>query len=145
MGELNREEVEAKIETAEMRMTSSVARIEERFAAFAALMEERDKETRAIVARIDTEVQPIKAENRDTRKIVVITGITGVLTVIFGVAAINLALLTHFQGGIEAGTRMAGEHEAIRKDIRDLAVSVAEIKQRLPRGAGKEIRFNKWC
>ncbi|TFW16369.1 hypothetical protein E4L96_16500 [Massilia arenosa] len=43
MGELNREEVEARIETAAMRMTSSIVRIEERVAAFAALMEERIK------------------------------------------------------------------------------------------------------
>lgn len=131
MGELNREEVEARIETAEMHMAATIARMEERHEAFVRRLDERDVEWRRVFTRLETDMRDFRddvhREERTTRRTTVVTGISAVLAIFFGVAAVNAALLTHFQGGIEAGTRMAAEHEAIRKDLRDLTVAVSQL------------------
>lgn len=110
------------VETAEMRIAASIAR-----------MEERDRAYKEDVARIRTEMCEFRAEVRadikGLRRTTVMTGISAVLAIFFGVSAINSALLSHFKDGVDAGTGTAAEHEAIRQEVRDLA---ADMQRRHP-------------
>ena len=110
---IRREEVALMIESAESRIAASVARMEERHAALAALMAERDR-------REEVNMAEYRADVKSLRRTVVVTGISATLAILFGVGAISSALLVHFQGGVEAGTRLAAEHEATRQDLREI-------------------------
>ena len=111
--DIRREEVALMIESAESRIAASVIRMEERYHALSALMAERDRRAEANMAEY-------RADVKSLRRTIVVTGISATLVILFGVGAIASGLLTRFQGGVEAGTRLAGEHQAMREDLREI-------------------------
>jgi hypothetical protein len=119
---IEREEVKLMVETAEMRIAASIAR-----------MEERDHGFKEDVARIRAEMSEFRAEVRadikSLRRTIVVIGISAVLAIFFGVNAMNSALFSHFKDGVDAGASTAAEHEALRREMREL---VARIEARLP-------------
>ncbi|HEU4850769.1 MAG TPA: hypothetical protein VFT37_01290 [Telluria sp.] len=110
---IERDEVKLMVETAEMRIAASIAR-----------MEERDHAYKEDVARIRAEMSEFRAEVRadikSLRRTIVVTGISAVLAIFFGVNAMNSALFSHFKDGVDAGASTAAEHEAIRREMREL-------------------------
>ena len=111
--DIRREEVALMIESAESRIAASVARMEERYYALAAMMAERDRRTEADMAEY-------RADVKNLRRTIIVTGISATLAILFGIGAIASGLLAHFQGGVETGTRLAAEHEAMRQDLREI-------------------------
>ena len=106
---IEREEVKLMIETAEMRIAASIAR-----------MEERDIAYKEDLARIRADMSEIRTDIKGLRRTMIVTGISAVLAIFFGVSAMNSALLTHFMEGVDSGQRGAAEHEAIRLELREL-------------------------
>lgn len=108
---IERDEVKLMIETAEMRIAASIAR-----------MEERDLAYKEDMSRLRSEMTGFRAEIRSDikslRRTTVMTGFSAVLAIFFGVSAVNSALLTHFMEGVDAGRRGAYDHEEIRREIR---------------------------
>lgn len=130
---IEREEVKQIVETAEMRIGASVARMEAGMDAFKELMQERDRSYRDEMTRLRAEMTEFRVEVRSDikslRRTIVVTGISAVLAIFFGISAVNSALLTHFQGGLEAGSRIAAEHEAMRQDLRQLSQAIEQRRQ----------------
>ena len=122
---IGREEVKLMVETAEMRIAASIAR-----------MEERDNAYKEDVARIRAEMSEFRAEVRadikSLRRTIVVTGISAVLAIFFGVNAMNSALFSQFKDGVDAASSTAAEHEAIRREMRELFTEHQRREPELP-------------
>jgi len=138
---IEREEAKLMIETAEMRIAASIARMEERDRAHQVNMERLRADSRTELAGLRSDMSEFKAEIRSDikglRRTIVTTGITAVLAIFFGVTAVNSALLTHFMEGVDAGKRGAAEHEEIGREIRQLILE-REREAREPVAAPKK-------
>lgn len=81
------------------------------------------------------QLDEFRAESRNTRKIIVATGLTATLTILFGTAAINATIIQNFHNAFDIGqryssvqnqlavqsvklTQMDGRLEAIEKAVR---------------------------
>lgn len=120
------------IESAESRIAASVARMEERHAALAALMAERDRQMAERDRREEANMAEYRADVKSLRRTIIVTGISATLAILFGVSAVSSVLLVHFQGGVEAGTRLASEHEAMRQDLREIKELLREQRTQPP-------------
>ena len=118
---IEHEEVKQIVETAEMRIAASVGRMETGFVAFKDLMQERDRAHREEFARLRADMADMRSDIKSVRRTTVVTGISATLAILFGLGAINSALLTHFKEGVDGGARAAAEHEAIRREMREMA------------------------
>ncbi|AHG64977.1 hypothetical protein [Advenella mimigardefordensis] len=81
--------LDAKLQAAEARTEARVARLE-------ALVENSIKNNQKAIA-------DFREENKHTRRITVVTGITSVITIILGVAAFNATLLSNMVGSFSMG------------------------------------------
>jgi hypothetical protein len=117
---IEREEARQIVETAEMRIAASVVRIEAGLEAFKELTEERDRAHREEFARLRSDMADMRGDIKSVRRTTVVTGISATLAILFGLSAINSGLLTHFREGVDGGSRAAAEHEAIRREMREL-------------------------
>jgi flagellar biosynthesis component FlhA len=92
MADMTREEVDAKIATNEARSDALVAAILAKMDMLIARMDDMDRRMRDLVASF-----------ADLKKTVILTGISSVLAIMFGMAGFNAALLSNMTGAFESG------------------------------------------
>jgi hypothetical protein len=108
--------VDTKLESAEARAAASMVDFKSFVTATLARMEERDKAAeardadrqladRTRSAQMQRQLDEFRRESRTTRKATVITGITATLTILFGTAAINAAIVQNFHNAFDIGQR----------------------------------------
>lgn len=99
MADMTREEVDAKILANEARSDAQVAAILGKIDALIARMDAFEHEMRETTRGIIAQMNSLK-------KTVIITGITSVLAIVFGVANFNAALLNNMTATFESGKEM---------------------------------------
>lgn len=133
---VEREGVKLMIDATELRFDAQFARMQASLDVAVARMDARvdalQEELRAFRAEMREEVREIRAEMKSLRRTVIVTGISATVAILFGLSAIHAAMLDSLRGGIEAGTSLASEHEAMRRDIREIRADIQEIIKRLP-------------
>lgn len=110
MADMTREEVDAKIVANEARSDAQVAAILGKIDALIARMDAFEREMRETTRGIIAQMNSLK-------KTVIVTGITSVLALTFGVASFNATLLNNMSAMYDSGSasgawRSKMEHEA---------------------------------
>jgi hypothetical protein len=113
MADMNREEVDAKIGASDARTDSKFATVIARFDALTA------------------EVREMKAEMRNIKMTVILTGMSTALAVVFGVAGFNASLLNNMLGSFDSGKERGQWQSEIRKQSIETELALARIRKQL--------------
>ena len=130
--------IDAKLEAVESRMDGRVARIEAALAASASLMEERSRHSDARMDRIETALSELRSETRVSisglKTTIIVTAITAVLAIVFGVAAFNATLLSNMLASYESGKENAAAQAEVRRQVEATAELLKKMERRLDNG-----------
>lgn len=103
MNDITRDELNAKLETIEVKMDARVEAVSAKIDGFLAAQAERDK-------RLDAALAQIGKDNADTKSIItsmkttlVVTALSTVIAIVLGVAAFNTALTSNMLSAFQAG------------------------------------------
>ena len=80
---------------------------------------------------IKSEMQDIKADNRATRRTVIITGITLGIAVVLGVAGFNAMLLSNMISSFESGARISNAQIEVNRQVQETDKRLIAIDKRL--------------
>lgn len=124
-----KEYVDSKLESSEARGAASVAEFRTFVSATLARMEERDAARQRADDIQQKEVQrqldEFRKESRGTRKVIIATGVTTTLTILFGTAGLNAAIIQNFHNAFEIGLRHTTlQHEVAAQNQKTSAVLV---------------------
>jgi len=122
MADMTREEVDAKILANEARSDAQVATILGKIDALIARMDAFEHEMRETTRGIIVQMNSLK-------KTIIVTGITSVLAIVFGVASFNAALLNNMTATFQSGKEMGEIQTEIRKQAAETAKQAAETNQ----------------
>jgi len=136
--------VDSKLESSEARSAAAAAEFRNFVTSTLVRMEQRDAarlhadEIQRV--GIQKQLDEFRSESRTTRKVIIATGVTATLTILFGTAGINAAIIQNFHNAFDIGMRdsnlqnemaaqnqktstvlvqMDGRLAAIEKSIRD--------------------------
>ncbi|KQV61599.1 hypothetical protein [Duganella sp. Root336D2] len=120
---------DSKLKSSEARSAASVAEFRTFVSATLARMEERDAARQRADDIQHKEVQrqldEFRKESRGTRKVIIATGVTATLTILFGTAGLNAAIIQNFHNAFEIGQRHATlQHEMAVQNQKSSAVLV---------------------
>jgi len=110
--------LEAKLETIEARMDGRVASIEGKIDTFLAAQQERDKASDTRFSRIESDVSEIKTLFGSMKTTMIVTAITTVLAIVIGIAGFNAMLTSNMLASFQAG----------RADVSVQRVAIPEVK-----------------
>lgn len=103
MSEITREEFSAKIETIEVKMDARVELVSAKIDAFVATQAERDKRLESVIAQIGVSQAETKAGLSSMKNTMIITAISTVIAVVFGIASFNTALTANMMSAFQLG------------------------------------------
>lgn len=129
---IEREEVKLMIDATELRIEAELARMKSSMDVALARMDARidaiHEELRAFRGDMRGELREIRADMKSLRRTVIVTGISAAVAILFGLSAIHSAMWENLRGGLEAGTSLSAEHEAMRRDIRDMRGDIEDMR-----------------
>nr|WP_315391704.1 hypothetical protein [uncultured Duganella sp.] len=138
--------IDAKLEAVESRMDGRIARIESALAASASLvderlrhtdakMDERSRQSDARMDRIETALSELRFETRSSisglKTTIIVTAVTAVLAIVFGVAAFNATLLSNMLAAFESGKQTAATQAEVKRQVEATAVLLNKMEQRV--------------
>lgn len=121
-----REEIDAKLETIEVRMDGRVAAIEAKIDGLVGVLNERFKRIDERMERIETATKETQASIGDLKKTMLVTALSSVIAIVLGVATFNTTLFSNMAFLFESG-KNSGIHEAELK--RQTEATAALLKQ----------------
>jgi hypothetical protein len=124
MADMTREEVDAKIVANEARSDAQVAAILGKIDALIARMDAFEQEMRETTRGIIDQMNSLK-------KTIIITGITSVLAIIFGVASFNATLLNNMNAMYDSGTASGAWRSKMEQETAETGLILQKINQRL--------------
>jgi hypothetical protein len=127
-----REEIDATLETAEVRMDGRVAAIEANINGFMGRIEERSLRTDDRFARIENGLKETQASIRSLKTTMIVTAISSVLAIVFGIAAINATLLSNMVASFESGRNVSAAQAEVRRQAEETAVLLKQLQDRMP-------------
>ncbi len=86
-------------------------------------------------AETRSEIRELRGQMSSLKTTIVVTGIASVLTVIFGVAGINAALLSNMLASFESGKSAAATHAELKQQGEETATLVRQIQRQLQQPA----------
>lgn len=117
MSDMNREELNAKLEAVEARMDSRVASIEGKIDAFIAVQAEQIKQNERRFETYERDVRDMRAEIKSDFKslksAIIVTAITTVLAIVIGVASFNATLTSNMLAAFQVGKEYRSPPPAI--------------------------------
>jgi len=129
MSAVTREEIDAKLETIEVRMDGRLSSIEAKIDGFVCRIEDR-------FGRMETDLSESRKEFRSLKTTILTTGIGAVVAIVLGVAAFNAALLSNMLASFESGkntatalTQATEQLKQTQNELKSLAASLKEQKQ----------------
>ena len=123
--------VDSKLESAEARNAASMAEFKGLVSAALARMDERDKAAESRQVEMQKQFDAFHAESRTTRKVVIATGITATLTILFGTAAINAAIIQSFHNAFDIGQRYSNLQNDISLQSQKTTATLKLMDERL--------------
>jgi hypothetical protein len=127
-----REEIDATLETAEVRMDGRVAAIEANINGFMGRIEERSLRTDDRFVRIENGLKETQASIRSLKTTMIVTAISSVLAIVFGIAAINATLLSNMVASFESGRNVSAAQAEVRRQAEETAVLLKQLQDRMP-------------
>jgi len=124
MADMTREEVDAKIVANEARSDAQVAAILGKIDALIARMDAFEQEMRETTRGIIDQMNSLK-------KTIIITGITSVLAIIFGVASFNATLLNNMNAMYDSGMASGVWRSKMEQETAETRLILQKINQRL--------------
>jgi len=103
MNDITRYELDAKLETIEARMDGRVASIEAKIDSFLSAQAERDKRVDLDIARMAESQAGIRADIKSMKTTTIVTAITAVLAIVFGIATFNATLTSNMISAFQMG------------------------------------------
>lgn len=103
MNDITRDELNAKLETIEVKMDARVEAVSAKIDGFLAAQAERDKRLDAALAQIGKDNGETKSSISSMKTTLVVTAISTVVAIVLGVAAFNTALTSNMLSAFQAG------------------------------------------
>lgn len=129
------EYIDAKLEAVESRMDGRVARIESALAASAALTDERSRHFDARMARMEAALSDLRSETRSAiaslKTTVIVTAISAVLAIVFGVATFNATVLSNMVASFESGKNTAAAQAEVKRQTEETAALLKRMREEL--------------
>jgi len=101
--------VDSKLDSSEARSAAAAAEFRAFVTSTLVRMEERDAARQRADeiqrAEIQKKLDEFRNDSRATRKVIIATGVTATLTILFGTAAINAAIIQNFHNAFDIGMR----------------------------------------
>jgi hypothetical protein len=127
-----REEIDATLATAEVRMDGRVAAIEANINGFMGRIEERSLRTDDRFVRIENALKETQASISSLKTTMVVTAITSVLAIVLGIAAINATLLSNMVASFESGRNLSAAQAEVKRQAEETATLLRQLQDRMP-------------
>lgn len=142
MEPVSRPELDAKLEAIEARMDARVASIEGKIDTMLARMEGRDAAYEQRFVSLDQRFTGVEESLKDTRAAIsnlktttIITAVSAVLAIVFGVAAFNATVLSNMVASFESGKSTAAAQAEVKLQAKETQQLLDEIKKSVAPGA----------
>ncbi|CAH0179040.1 hypothetical protein SRABI123_01390 [Pseudomonas sp. Bi123] len=112
MNDITREELNAKLETIEVRMDARVESVSAKIDGFLAAQAERDKRLDAALSQISANHSETKNSLSSMKTTMVITAVSTVLAIVFGIASFNTALTSNMMAAFQVGLSKSDQPQA---------------------------------
>lgn len=119
-----REEIDAKLETIEVRMDGRVASIEAKIDGLVARMDQR-------MSSIESTVKDTQASIGNLKSTTIVTAIGAVLTIVLGVAAFNATVLSNMVASFESGKNTSAAQSEVKRQSEETAALLKQIQQQV--------------
>lgn len=134
-----REEIDAKLETIEVRMDGRLASIEAKIDAFMARLDERfiriDERFDRMgdrMTNVETTMKETQASISNLKTTTIVTAISAVLAIVLGVAAFNATVLSNMVASFESGKNTSAAQAEVRRQSEETAALLRELKAQMP-------------
>jgi hypothetical protein len=134
-----REEIDAKLETIEVRMDGRVASIEAKIDGFMARLDERGMRMDERFDRSDERMAGIETTSKETqasigslKSTMIVTALSTVLAIVLGVAAFNATVLSNMVASFESGKNTASAQADLKRQAEETAALLKQIQAQLP-------------
>lgn len=126
-----REEIDAKLETIEVRMDARVAAIQSSIDGFAGVMNERFKSIDERMGRFEGVMKDTQASIGNLKTTMVVTAISAVLAIVLGVAAFNATVLSNMVASFESGKNTTAAQGEVKRQSEETARLLRELDARM--------------
>jgi hypothetical protein len=103
MNDITREELTAKLETIEVKMDARVESVSAKIESFLSAQAERDKRLDAVLSQIGVNQSETKNSLSSMKTAMVVTAVSTVLAIVFGIASFNSALTSNMMAAFQVG------------------------------------------
>jgi hypothetical protein len=129
----DRDFVDAKFEAVESRMDGRVARIEAALTASTSLVDERSRHADARMERMETALLELKSETRSAisglKTTIIVTAISAVFAIVFGVAAFNATVLSNMVASFESGKNTSAAQAEVKRQVEETAALLKKMRE----------------
>ncbi|USX22617.1 hypothetical protein NHH82_10845 [Oxalobacteraceae bacterium OTU3REALA1] len=129
----DRDFVDARFEAVESRMDGRVARIEAALAASTALVDERSRHADARMERMESALSELRSETRSAisglKTTIIVTAISAVFAIVFGVAAFNATVLSNMVASFESGKNTSAAQAEVKRQVEETAALLKKMRE----------------
>lgn len=129
----DRDFVDAKFEAVESRMDGRVARIEAALSASTSLVDERSRHADARMERMETALLELRSETRSAisglKTTIIVTAISAVFAIVFGVAAFNATVLSNMVASFESGKNTSAAQAEVKRQVEETAALLKKMRE----------------
>lgn len=129
MTDVTRPELDAKLEAIEARMDGRVAAISGKIDVMLAKMDERDRSYDQRFAGVEENLKETKAAVSSLKSTTIITAISAVLAIVFGVAAFNATVLSNMVASFESGKNTSAAQAQVQQQIRETQQLLEDVRR----------------
>jgi len=131
MSQPTREEIDASLETIEVRMDGRVAAINAKIDTFIAHLTGQQALSDARMAQIESSVAETNIGVKALRGTILLTAISTVLAIVLGVAAFNATVLSNMLASFESGKNAATAQTEVKRQTEETAALLKRMQDEL--------------
>lgn len=124
-----REEVNARLETIEVRMDGRVAAIQASIDSFIGRMEERGLRADDRFARIEESQRDTQSSLGSLKTTIIVTAVSTVLAIVLGVAAFNATVLSNMVASFDSGKSTSEAQAEVKRQAQETATLLKEMQE----------------
>lgn len=135
MSVISREEIDAKLETIEVRMDGRVASIDGKVASidakidsFMGRLEEKFSRMDDRMTHIERDLSATRQDYKSVKTTIITTGVGAVLAIVFGVAAFNATVLSNMVASFESGKNTTAAQAEVKRQSEETANLLKQIQ-----------------
>jgi hypothetical protein len=128
MAEITREELDAKLETIEVRMDARVASIEGKIDSFMSRLDDRFLRTDERMSRIEQDISEVRTDSKNLKFWLAGTAVA----VVLGIAGVNIAMLQTMLASFESGKSISTAQAEIKRQSEETGALLKQLQQTYP-------------